>query len=186
MSKLFIVGLFFLMSCNANSQSNSKVDKTVDNRYKISVDRFLTDKSIPQLAKDLYCEKVKPTDNNETLALIDSINSTGQARGFYFLVITKTMKHADGAYAEPLGIAAKEFVEKNTIEFLSYFMNNPNLLSKEDFKTWASSVYGEIQIESEGAEQKAVNDLLYIMKSNCKGQPKEYKTKIDEFIRLMN
>ena len=34
----------------------------------------------------------------------------------------------------PLGIAAKEFVEKNTTEFLSYFMNNQDLLSNEDFK----------------------------------------------------
>ena len=185
MSKLIIVGLIFLLSCNTNSQTNSKVVKTVDKSYKISVDRFLLDKSIPQISKDLYLEKVKPTDNNETLSLIDSINSTGQARGFYFMVITKSMKYADGAYAEPLGIAAKEFVEKNTTEFLSYFMNNQDLLSNEDFKNWASSVYGEIQIDSEGSEQNAVNDLQAKMKNNCKGQTKKYITKIDEFIGLM-
>lgn len=173
------------MSCNSNSQITSKVNKTVDNSYKISVDRFLLDKSIPQISKDLYLEKVKPTDNNETLALIDSINSIGLARGFYFLVITKTMKYADGAYSEPLGLAAKEFVEKNTTEFLSYFMNNQDFLSNEDFKNWSNSVYGEILIDSEGSEQNAVYDLQFKMINNCKGYSKEYKAKIDEFIRLM-
>lgn len=181
-----MVALIFGMSCNMNPQTNSKADKTANSSYKISVDRFISDKNIPQIAKDLYYEKVKPTDNDATLALIDSISSTGQAQGFYFLVATKTMKHADGAYSEPLGIAAKEFVENNTIKFLSYFMNNPNLLSKEDFKSWANSVYGEIQIESEDSEQKAVKDLRQVMRNNCKGQPESYRAKIDEFIGLLN
>lgn len=185
MSKLIIVGLIFLLSCNSNPQTNSKVVKTVDKSYKISVDRFLNDKNIPQLSKDLYLGKVRPTDNEENLSLIDSINSSGQARGFYFLAITKSMKFADGAYSEPLGIAAKAYVEDNTIEFLSYFIDNKDKLTEEDYKNWANFVYGEIQIESEGTEQKAVNDLKAKMINNCKDLSEEYKTRIDKFIGLM-
>lgn len=173
------------MSCNSNSQTNLKVDKTVDKSYKISVGRFLLDKSIPQISKDLYLGKIKPTDNDENLALIDSINSTGQARGFYFLVITKTMKYADGAYAEPLGIASKSFVENNTIEFLSYFLANKDFLTNEDFKNWARSVYGEIQIDSEGSEQEAVTDLKTKMLTNCQGSSVDYQHSIERFIDLM-
>lgn len=186
MNKLIFFGMILFINCNLWSQTNTKINQiTANKNYKINVDKFLKDKSIPQLSKDLYNNKVKPTDNEENLSLIDSINSKGPAKGFYFLVITKTMKYADGAYAEPLGIAAKEFVEKKTTEFLSYFMCNRNLLTDKDFKNWATTVYGEIQIESEGSEQKAVNDLKFRMLNNCIGQSEKYKTKIDEFIRLM-
>ena len=186
MNKLIFFGLIYFIHCNLLSQTNTKSDETaVKKSYKITVDKFLKDKSIPQLYKDLYNNKVKPPDDDENLSLIDSIYSRGPAKGFYFLVITKTMKYADGAYAEPLGIAAKEFVEKNTTEFLSYFMYNKDLLTHEDFKNWAGTVYGEIQIDSEGSEQNAVNDLKTRMIKNCTGLSEEYKTKINEFIGLM-
>ena len=181
MNKLTILGLLFLISCNSISQPNLGKE----NNYIISVDKFLIDKNISQLAKDLYLGKVKPTNSNDNLALIDSINSSGKARQFYFLVITKTMEHADGAYAEPLGMAAKEFVEKNTVEFLLYFKSNPDLLTEKDFVNWALMTYGEIQISSEGSEQETINDLKSKMTSNCTGLSFDYKTEILKFIGLM-
>jgi len=185
MNKLIIIGLIFLVSCNSTSQTNQKVDKKVNKNYRILVDKFLINKNISQLAKELYLGKVKPTDNEENLALIDSINSSGNARGFYFLVITRTMEHADGSYAEPLGIAAKEFVENNTIEFLSYFIDNKDLLTSKDFANWSRSVYGEIQIDSEGSEQKAITDLKTKMITNCQGLSIDYKDNIMKFIGLI-
>ena len=174
-----------IMKYSANSQSNTNGGKSAEIKFKITIDRFLKDKTIPQLAKDLYQEKVKPTDNFGNIALIDSLNSTGYARGFYFLVITKTMKSSDGAYAEPLGIAAKEFVEKNTNEFVSYFINNPGLLCTDDLKNWASFVYSEIQISSEGSEQKAINDFKIKIRKNCKRLSKRHIKKANEFIELI-
>ena len=161
------------------------MDNTLNKSYRISIDNFLKDKNISQLAKDLYVGKIKPTDNNAHLSLIDSINSKGTARSFYFLVITKTMQYADGAYTEPLGIAAKAFVENNTTEFLSYFKVNSDILTNEDLETWAHSVYGEIQIDSEGTEQKAVADLKTKMLANSKELLDDNKQIIEKFIRLM-
>lgn len=173
------------MSYHANSQTTAGGEIPADPRYRISVDRFLSDPRIPQIAKDLYREKATPTDNFEWLSLIDSLHSTGEARGFYFLVITRTLKHADGAFAEPLAMAAREFVGKNTIGFLSYFLNNPDLLSGRDFTDWAVLVYSDIKIDSENSEQQAVIDLQSKMQNNCKGQATPYFTKIDEFIGRM-
>lgn len=167
------------------SQTNSTVDISLNKNYKISVDKFLNDKNISQLAKDLYVGKIRPADSDENLSLIDSINSKGQARAFYFLVITKTMEYADGSYAEPLGLAAKAFVEKNTTEFLSYFKDNSDILTNKDYENWARLVYGEIQIDSEGSEQKAVADLETKMIANSKGLLVDYKQKIEKYIRLM-
>jgi hypothetical protein len=185
MNKLTIVGLIFLMNCNLNSRSQQR-DKNAILSYKISVDTFMADKSIPQLAKDLYLGKLKPTDDEANLVLIDSINSKEQARVFYFLVITKIMGFADGSYSESLGGAAKEFIENNTIEFLSYFKNNKDLLTDKDFANWARMVYGEIQIEDEGSEQKAVKDIETKMITNCQGFSTDYKDNIVKFIGLMN
>lgn len=119
MNRLIILGLIFLMSCYSSTQTNLKADNYSEKDYKITIDKYLNDKNINQLSKDLYLGKIKPTENRDNLALIDSINTNSYARPFYFLVITKTMKYADGSYAEPLGIAAKAFVENNTYEFLS-------------------------------------------------------------------
>lgn len=185
MNKIILYGFFLLISYNIRPQSNEMHNISIKKDYKITVDKFLNDKGICQRAKDLYNNKVKPSDDEDDLSLIDSLNSKGAAKGFYFLVITKTMKYADGAYAEPLGIVAKSFAESNTIEFLSYFIENKDLLTNEDFKNWARTVYGEIQIDSEGSEQKAVSDLKTKMTNNCKNLSEEYKTRIDKFIGLM-
>lgn len=185
MNKSIIVVLIFMASCSSYSQHNNKNDKNLHKNYKIEVNSFLDDKNISQLAKDLYSGKVKPTDSDENLALIDSINSVGHARGFYFLAITKTMQYADGTYSEPLGIATKEFIVNNTVEFLSNFKDNPDLLTNNDFENWARTTYGEIQISSEESEQKAVSDLETIMIANCQGLSKEFKDKALEFTRLM-
>jgi len=173
---LILIKVSLIYSQNYNNQ--------IDN-YRIDVQSFLRDEKITQLAKDLYQEKVRPNDSNENLSLIDSINSTGKARGFYFIVITKTMKYADGAYSEPLGIAAKQYVEKNTVEFLSYFFENENLLTKQDLYNWASLVYAEIQIGSEGKEENAVNELKTKMIRNCKGLPSKFNKITEEFIGRM-
>jgi hypothetical protein len=180
--KKIVLTLFILIEVSLTNAQNSS--NLIDN-YRIDVQSFLRDKKITQLAKDLYLEKVRPTDSNENLSLIDSINSNGKARGFYFIVITKTMKYADGAYSEPLGIAAKQYVENNSLEFLTYFFENDDLLTTQDFYNWASLVYGEIQIDSEGKEKNAVNELKTNMINNCKGLPIKYIKRIDEFIGRM-
>jgi len=128
---------------------------------------YLTHKQIPQVCKDLYNGKRQPSDEVDILSLLDSIfTSNIETKPFYFLTITKTMEKADGAYAEPLGMMGKQFVEKRTTEFVDYFINN-SLLTDKDFEEWAKTVAGEIQISADGHEKEELERLKEKMKLNC-------------------
>jgi hypothetical protein len=68
------------------------------------------------------------------------------------------MTEADGAYAESLGIMAKQFVETRAKEFIKYFRNE-SLLTDKDFDDWAKTVAGEIEISSSGREKEELKVL---------------------------
>jgi hypothetical protein len=73
------------------------------------------------------------------------------------------MDEADGAYAEPLGMMGKQFVETRTLDFVGYF-DEEQLLTDTDLEQWAKTVAGEIQISSEGREKEELNSLTNKMK----------------------
>lgn len=71
---------------------------------------YIAHQGIPQSCKDIFKSIRKPADDPEGLALLDSIlTSNDETRPFYFLTVTRTMEKADGAFAEPLGVVAKQF-----------------------------------------------------------------------------
>jgi hypothetical protein len=128
---------------------------------------YLAHKQIPQVCKDLYNGKRLPSDEVDILSLLDSVfTSNVETKPFYFLTITRTMEKADGAYAEPLGMMGKQFVEKKTKEFVDYFLNNL-LLTDKDFEEWAKTVAGEIEISADGHEKEELERLRNTMTSNC-------------------
>jgi hypothetical protein len=128
---------------------------------------YLNHPDIPQVCKDLFTNVRKPTDDADVLSLLDSVfTSNDETRPFYFLTITKTMAKADGAYAEPLGIMAKKFVEERTKEFVSYFLRE-SLLSDIDFQEWARSVAGEVEISAEGKEMEELDRFANVVRLNC-------------------
>jgi hypothetical protein len=144
---------------------------------------YLEHRQIPQICKEIYLKTTPPTDDNKTLGLMDSLfTNNKETRPFYFLTLTETMKKADGAYAEPLGIMAKKFVEENTKEFLNYFINEP-MMPREYLNEWAYTVAGEISIIAEKNEKKEADRIKRIMMKNCAECNEEEKQLFDDFMK---
>jgi len=147
---------------------------------------YLADEKIPQIFKDVFLQKQPLNDDVKTLALIDSLLSTDKERHpFYFVLVTHAMWWSDGAFSEPLGMAAKEYVESNTQQFLEYF-SAESVLTKFDFEQWASYTLGEILIESEDDTKEQIEKTKNLMKKNCIGCSSEKIEMIDKFIGYMN
>ncbi len=143
---------------------------------------YLNHEQIPQIAKDLYNTNARPVDDKKTLALMDSIFTRNiETEPFYFLVLTKTMDKADGAYSEPLGTMAKKYVETQPQKFLAYFLNEP-LLTSNNFNRWARSVAGEIMITAEKHEKEEAENVKKLMSNNCQNCTHKEKQKLNEFI----
>jgi hypothetical protein len=170
--------LILLMGSNTFAQTNESQFAS----HPISF--YLNHDKIPAICKDLYLKKIHlyKGDDNAVLGLMDSIFSKNkQTQPFYFLTLTRTMYEADGYYAEGMGVMAKSFVEKNSKEFVNYFIKE-SILTNKDFFEWAKCVEGEIEIGSEGKEQEELIELKKEMIKNCIGCGVGQKKKIEEFI----
>jgi len=156
-------------------------DETIGNR---TLKDYLSDEKIPQTFKIVFQQRKNPDVDEKTLAIIDSLFSTDKERlPFYFLLVTRTMRWADGAFAEPLGMAVKEYIESNTQQFLTYF-STEIVLTQFDFKQWAKTTLYEILIDSEENLEELEN-TRNMMKKNCKGCSFEKIKMIDTFIEYM-
>lgn len=188
--------VMFLLGCNEEQEQHttapdtprasntmSKPDSTALQTFAgRPISFYLAHPQIPSIAKDLYLQKVSVTAEGNILALMDSVFSpNNETAPFYFLVITQTMEKADGAYSEPLGMMAKEYVETNPSEFLGYFMNEPLLIDK-NFDEWARCVAGEIMIAMEGQEMAELSKVTDRMKSNCTDCSSQARQKLDDFV----
>ncbi len=187
MKRFHVILLLVLLASPSFAQKHSAADtsgrSTVFAKHPISF--YLSNSHIPKVCKDLYLNNRLPTDDNDVLSLFDSIvtNNT-ETRPFYFLTLTRTMKNADGAYSEALGAMAKEFVEKRTVEFLTYFTEEP-LLTKDELSDWANAVASEIQIEFEGKELKEAQTMNATMKTHCRNTTPAQQQRLDEFMQLV-
>jgi hypothetical protein len=188
----FIILVILVVTHFSCRPSDSKVP--VDNLSKPAIDMsdstirerpfkfYIDHKEIPQVCKDLFNNVRQPSDESDVLSLLDSIfTSNDETRPFYFFTITQTMSEADGAYAEPLGMMGKQFVETRTMDFVNYFKDE-RILTKMDFEEWAMTVAGEIQISFEGQEKNEAEKLLTKMKSNCINCDKGQNKLIDDFV----
>ncbi|WP_114779499.1 hypothetical protein [Botryobacter ruber] len=125
---------------------------------------------------------VSHPDDNKMLSITDSLFSKDQNKDFfYFVVFSKSMDGADGYYSEAAGEKATEFVLQKTERFADYFNIGPTL-TDNDMRNWARSIVGEIQIEREGEEAQAINELLSLLRANIRTGRKEYSTIIEKFI----
>jgi hypothetical protein len=160
--KYLFVFVFISVQCVA--QTSSKTNDPILSGHPISF--YMAHKEIPQICKDVYTGVRQPSDEVDVLSLLDSIfTKNKETAPFYFLTITRTMEKADGAYAEPLGMMGKHFVETRTKQFIDYF-ENESLLTSHDFNEWASTVSGEIEILSDNEEQE-FDKMKEKVKSNC-------------------
>ena len=167
--------------------NSNKVNDTIEHSdtvlYNCSFDNFIADKKTPKLAKYIYLDKEWTLSNDtEALALLDSLTAKNKnARSFYCKVITKTYKKSDGYFSEGLGHAGKEYVENNTIEFISNF-DNKECFTGDDLKTWADIVLLEFTISSEEEDgKKLIDQYIKKLKSNCKGCSPVQQENINQF-----
>ncbi len=151
--------------------------------HKISF--YLTNRQIPQVCKDIFTKKIPVSDDIEVLSLMDSIFTNNKDTGpFYFLTLTQTMEKADGAYAEPLGVMCRKFIETRTKEFFDYFINEP-MLTDQNFSEWAQLVAGEIAISAEGHEKNEADKLIRKMAANSRPGNEKQKEKLKEFSKMI-
>ena len=145
---------------------------------------YLSDEKIPQTFKNVFQQKQKLTNNDETLALIDSLFSTDKERHpFYFTLVTRATWLSDGAFSEVLGMAIRKYVETNTQQFLTYFLTE-TVLTQFDFKHWAYYTLVEILIDSD-ENIKEVENTRNLMKKNCIECSPEKIKMIDKFIECI-
>ena len=145
-----------------------------------SLEQYLADDKIPHRFKELVKTDGKLlTDNFE--ALNDSLFSRDSERHpFYFWLFTQTIGISDGAATEPMGIAAKNYVDRKTEKFLSYFVGD-NSLTSSDFDNWVILIAGEIAISAENGERQEIDNLLKTLRRNCTYCPQNYIELIDRF-----
>ncbi len=150
------------------------------------LEQYLGDDKIPHRFKVLVKTEGKSlTDILE--ALNDSLFSKDSERHpFYFWLFTQTIGISDGATTEPMGIVAKNYVERETEKFLSYFVGD-NSLPSSDFDIWAILIAGEIAISAENGERQKIDNLLKTIRRNCTYCPRNYIELIDIFeLALIN
>lgn len=152
------------------NQINDDDRKANDQFHKCNFNDFISDKKTPKLAKEIFLgnnwDLIK---EGEALALLDSLKAKNkEARAFYFKVVTKAFKKSDGYFAEALGLAGKEYVENNTLEFISNF-DNKACFTEQDLTTWAKIVMLELSLDTEENEydKPVILDFVKKLKFNC-------------------
>ena len=163
----------------ADTSTISQFDQTglIKNKR---IEQYLADDKIPHRFKELVKTGGKSlTDNCE--ALNDSLFSRDSERHpFYFWLFTQIIRISDGAVTEPMGIAAKNYVESETETFFSNFIGD-NSLTSADFDNWVTLIAGEIAISAESSERQEIDNLLRTIRRNCTDCPQNYIELINRY-----
>jgi len=179
------------LCCNSSDKKNSvdtsvasKIDTASTNSDRWNFDKYLNDTHVSALAKNIFLQKDWDLKDTKILAFLDSLTAKDkQARPFYFSIVTKTIKKADGYYTESLISKGKEYIEHNTKEFLNYFVGE-NSFTPQQFDDWARIVGMELsQIAFNGdstALNKTIIKLLTLKKIDRFGLARSVRYKIAE------
>jgi hypothetical protein len=152
-----------------------------------TVTDYLADPKIPRMFKDIFLQEHSLDDNEETLALTDSLSSADTERHpFYFVLATRALWWSDGAFSEPLAMAARKYVEANTQQFLNYF-STEQVLTESDFMQWSRFTLYDMRMEWETMENAGehIENQRKRMKENCPDCPPEKLKLIDSFVNYM-
>ena len=210
MKHLLTIGLIFIIvACGQKSNTERSVEKkdsktqttqrkdtvvtqkdAITTIHKSDFEKLLKDPKTPKMAIELYKNKYQMKNDNEPLELFDYLERGNIAeRMFYFKAITNSYIISDGAYAEGLGCYGKEYVEKKTCLFASYF-DNKECFSDEDLDRWVNIVVGEFEIDGEietGKYDKTiVVEFNKKLKENCKNATTNQKVTIEKFCKLLD
>lgn len=158
------------------------LDEKIGNK---TLRQYLEDDKIPYIFKTVFQGERALNDDEETLALIDSLFSKDSERHpFYFVLVTRTMWWSDGAFSEPLGENAKKYIETETKQFFKYFKNE-KVLTEADYSKWTEYVAGEIGITAENNELQEAENVRKRMMKSCSDCTLAEQREIDRFIEIV-
>lgn len=115
-----ILAILILTSCGSNNSSIADNEKkAVTSKLKVSKTQIL---DIRAFGQGIIDGKIRPSDNDETFACIDSINNPNPlTRKFYFEVYRIIARNADGALSEVIGGYLQSYLQNFTKEALDNF-----------------------------------------------------------------
>lgn len=154
--------------------------------FEAKITAALQDASVPTYFKEVYkAGKLLPCrDDNEILAICDSLSSSNSEHAyFYFMLFTKSLKSADGFYAEAVCGYSYSFLLEHTEAFADYF-NRSDQLTEENLAEWAICAYGEIAI-SEEQRERALSHYKAMLNNQVQQYRKEYWPIMDRFVAYL-
>lgn len=115
-----ILAILILTSCGSNNTSKVDKEKKEDtSNLKVSKTQIL---DIRAFGQGIIEGKIRPSDNNETFACLDSINNPNPStRKFFFEVYRIIARNADGALSEVIGEYLQPYLKTFTKEALDNF-----------------------------------------------------------------
>jgi len=180
---------FFLIALIAPLALHSQsfdIDHAVEKKWHLK--DVLDDSKTPRLAKDIYLGKAWDlTEDNSAklLRIVERLpDMDPMEKGFYFIVIAKSFDKAEGAYAESLGYAGKDYVDNNIVEFLNYFCGEGKLPDVY-LQKWACIVAGETELIKENQDPKISTKISKIYDAKCKECRSEQKAVLKKFEELL-
>jgi hypothetical protein len=115
-----ILAILILTSCGSNNSSTVENEKKTDtSNLKVSKTQLL---DIRAFGQGIIDGKIRPSDNDETFACLDSINNPNPiSRQFFFEVYRIIARNTDGALSEVIGGYLKLYLQTFTKEALDNY-----------------------------------------------------------------
>ncbi|BAV09082.1 hypothetical protein SAMN05421788_101530 [Filimonas lacunae] len=134
---------------------------------------YLTNKEIPKVIIDYYNGKLKPADELNILAALDSMSSrNAELRPFYMLVVSKMVEKSISAWKDDLGKGCKEFMEQRP-DYLIEFLNAQSpLLPPGCADKWMNKIADEIKRTCEGREKDCLSRSYQSAWTRCRASNK--------------
>jgi hypothetical protein len=155
---VFIISIF-LATCLHNGEKSMQIDSTKNTHYW----EELTDEQKSETLKDkrvfneailLYNKKFNPSDNEQTIQLLDTLSNLkgGNIGALYFYLFNDICKHADGALAEIVGSYCQLVILNSPEYVINYFIDNEDLR-----KEYARFLGYELYFKEEGTSDLEYN-----------------------------
>jgi len=157
-----ILAILILTSCGSNNSSIVDSEKKVDtSNLKVSKTQIL---DIRAFGQGIIDGKIRPSDNDETFACLDSINNPNPfSRQFFFEVYRIIARNADGALSEVIGAYLKPYLQTFTIEALYNFRK----LDKKEQKIFIDNLAYEFSMSDYDLKSEIDSYFVEISKT-CK------------------
>jgi len=166
------------------NHSEITTEKLISDSIKTDCDyiRYLKDPKVSSLAKTIFNAGNWRLNSDTILSFLDSLSANDDdSRAFYFRVVTNSYKNADGFYSEALGITGKSYIERNTKEFVDYFIDK-KCFSDKDLVTWENIVMLEFSIlEGDRNDKSLLKAYIAILNKNAEGFNEKQKATLASF-----